>query len=384
MKHARGNSPCNLLAGLISATVAVAAFGALSGCSASHIAVVSTSSTSTPITSSGTTTTSTGGGVTSILINVPPPANTIYAFQSPSTGDASILQFAASSSGSVAPAATLVLPTPQILSWNGITTDFNGNIYAWGNQIANQPSEILVYSTNAGPSPSVLETIVGGPNTFPYANDVAVDAMGEIYVETGNATAGNPAILVFPQDVSPTAVPVRTIKGSLTGLDGSGYMAFDGSDYLYVSNDTNTPGEIRVFSPDATGNTPPVRVIGGTNTLLTTWVLGIDVDSSGNIYAVVWLPATNSTEIVEFAAGASGNVAPTAIIDGTIAGEQAVNVRVDADGNLYVLCESQALPPATDSPLIALFSKPVASGATPASQFTSAAWTAPTGNFALH
>jgi hypothetical protein len=386
MKNRFCRSSCSLLVGLVSAAVATTGLGLVSGCgeARSPSTAIGAGTTSTTTTSggsdgSGVDTTTTLGGSTNPPVP-PPPASSVYVFQSPSTGDASVLQFAASSSGSAAPEYALVLPTPQMLSWNGITADFNGNIYAWGNQITSQPSEILAYSTNNGPTPTVLETIVGSANTFPESNDVTVDAMSDLCVETGSG--GNAAILIIPEGGSE---PVRTIKGSLTGLDGSGYMAADGSDYLYVSNDSNTPGEIRVFAPTANGNIAPARVIAGSNTLLTTQVFGFDVDAAGDVYAVVWVPATQSTEIVEFAAGASGNVAPIATISGTIAGEQAINVRVDAAGNLYVLCYTPpTINPTARSPLIAVFPAPIASGAAPARQFTSSAWTAPTGNFVVH
>jgi hypothetical protein len=376
---APGKTSCNLLIGIISATVTAATLGALSGCSVNSPKIATTAGTTATTTGTGSTTT---GGVVTFQYDPPLPGFSVYAFQSPSTGDASILQFAASSSGSVAPSSTLTLPTPQSISWDGMTTDRWGQIYAWGNQIASSPSEILVYPAG-GTTP--VHTILGSPSTFPFTSQVVVDSTGQIYVETGDAAMGNSAILVYSTDADGTTTPVRTIEGSLTGLDGSGFMAVDGAGNIYISNDTNTPGEIRVFAPTANGNVAPTRVIAGANTLLTTWVLGLDVDSIGDVYAVVWLPATNSTEIVEFAAGASGNVAPIMTLDGAIAGEQAINVRVDAAGNLYALCEGlPAIPPATVSPFIAVFSAPVASGATPARQFSSPAWTAPTGNFALY
>jgi hypothetical protein len=270
-----------------------------------------------------------------------------------------------------------------------MTTDRSGQIYAWGNQIAASPSEILVYPEGSSGTAAPVHTILGSPSTFPFTSQVVVDSTGQIYVETGDAVMGNSAILVYSTDTDGTTTPIRTIEGSLTGLDGSGFMAVDGAGNIYISNDTNTPGEIRVFAPTANGNVAPTRVIAGANTLLTTWVLGIDTDAAGDVYAVVWLPATNSTEIVEFAAGTSGNVAPIMTLNGAIAGEQAINVRVDAAGNLYVLCEGlpeslPVIPPATVSPFIAVFPAPVASGATPARQFSSPAWTAPTGNFALY
>ena len=377
----------NLFALLASAAVAAAFLTALSGCSGNTTLVAAPLTTTT--TTTGTTTTSSGGVVdTMVFVPYGFAAANVYAFQSPSTGNASILQFAATSSGSVAPTSTLALPTPKDISWDGITTDSKGQIYAWGNQIAASPSEILVYPAGSLATATPSRTILGGAATFPFTSDVVVDSSGQIYVETGDAVMGNSAIVVFAASQNGTTTPTRTIEGSLTGLDGSGHMAVDAAGYLYISNDTNTPGEIRVFSPTATGNVAPTRVIAGSSTLLTTWILGIDVDLAGDVFAVVWLPASNSTEVVEFAAGASGNVAPTRIITGPINGVQPVNVRVDGAGQVFVLCEnlSSSGPgaPFSVSPFIAVFPSPAFGSTTPTAQFNSTAWTAPTGNFALY
>jgi hypothetical protein len=73
---------------------------------------------------------------------------------------------------------------------------------------------------------------------------------------------------------------------------------------------------IAVFDPHATGNAVPIRTIHGTATGFARFTGGIATDSNANIYVVTWgtllynqIPV--SPTILQFAASASGNTAPT-------------------------------------------------------------------------
>ncbi len=74
-----------------------------------------------------------------------------------------------------------------------------------------------------------------------------------------------------------------------------------------MTNDNNTITEYSL--PDGT----PGPTIAGSNTTMA-GPLGISVDSSGNIFVVN--TGTGGNQVLEFAAGASGNAAPIAAIAG--------------------------------------------------------------------
>ncbi|MDQ6825942.1 MAG: hypothetical protein M3Z14_01915, partial [Candidatus Eremiobacteraeota bacterium] len=68
---------------------------------------------------------------------------------------------------------------------------------------------------------------------------------------------------------------------------------------------------VSVFSPSATGNTAPTRVISGPLTTLNN-PSDVKLDAAGNVYVT----NTGTGKILIFAATASGNVAPSAVLNG--------------------------------------------------------------------
>ncbi len=137
---------------------------------------------------------------------------------------------------------------------------------------------------------------------------LAIDSNNLLYV-ANSATA---TIDIFP---SGSGTMEAQIGGSNTGLVAPGTVAVDASLNVYVFDPkTDTISE---FAAGATGNVAPIRTISGSNTGLNDadgFNFGLAVSkTSGDIF--VSNPGSN--EILVFAANASGNVAPIQTIAGS-------------------------------------------------------------------
>jgi sugar lactone lactonase YvrE len=96
-------------------------------------------------------------------------------------------------------------------------------------------------------------------------------------------------------------------------------LATDTAGNLYVANVVSGVSSILVFEPTATGNTPPMRDITGSNTLLGC-VGGIAVDTEGGFLYVVSTPTCGSTDsptVLKFSTTGTGNIAPVSSFNST-------------------------------------------------------------------
>jgi sugar lactone lactonase YvrE len=307
-------------------------------------------------------------------------ATSLYVIQQPTSGAASILQFSATANGSVAPLSTLTLPaglTPLF-----VTTDTLGKIYVGTTPAAGGAGQILVYAAGASGTATPLQTILGsatlGQGTFVSPNFLAVDSAGLLYVT--DATS----ISVFASGANGPATPIRQIVGALTqlttGATYAGAIVADRSGYIYVGNNVfyfGANGEgILVFSPGATGNVAPARVLNTEATVGTAF--GLDVDATGNLYV------TAGGSISVFAPGATGNDQPVRMIDYpwflSTPSYSLDSIRVDAAGNIYTSGTANLTAAALTVPVIASFGAGAVSSSfytqlTPTTTITSSAWT---------
>jgi hypothetical protein len=298
------------------------------------------------------------------------PANGIYVIQNAAASgtlaaSGSVLQFSSTATGAAAPTATIA--NLDVTSLGFLAVDGTGNIYTAategttgtsllefpvGSQNNAQPTRsipfnattaltaigslsadstgVLYASTGAGsvsifsasttgsiaPTTTVTLTSGAGPQA------TAVDASGNLYVAT--ATPVN-NIAIAPIEVfapaTSTTVPTRSIAGALTNLDIATptALATDTAGNLYVANVISGVSSILVFEPTASGNTPPMRDITGSNTLLGC-VGGIAVDSEGGYLYVVSTPTcgnTTSPTILKFSTTGDGNIAPVSSFSST-------------------------------------------------------------------
>ena len=104
---------------------------------------------------------------------------------------------------------------------------------------------------------------------------------------------------------------IGTIAGSNTQLNGPMAVAAGSSGTVYVLSNQ----EILEFPAGQTGNISPSAVIGGPHTGLY-WPSGIAVDSAENIYVTNIASNEPDDSIMEFASGSKGDASPVVEIAG--------------------------------------------------------------------
>jgi hypothetical protein len=162
----------------------------------------------------------------------------------------------------------------------------------------------------------------------PPAEGTAGPARLGLYAANFNARS----VTEYALDASGNTAPLRTIGGPHTGITNVRDVAVDAAGDIYTVN-LSGPTFINVFARTARGDATPLRQIGGLATLLSD-PLALALDAQGYLYVA------NQTEegppaasILVFAPGAHGDAAPVRQITG--AGE-AVKLAVDRAGDLVV------------------------------------------------
>ena len=127
---------------------------------------------------------------------------------------------------------------------------------------------IMTFRGDANGDVAPIRMIVG-PKTQLKNNDaVTVDGVhNEIFVPQGDR------ILVFPREANGDIAPIRILEGPDTGMRGGGgvgRVAVDPIHNLLIVAGTATSGGSRfaIFDRMASGNTKPLRVIAGKNSLI--------------------------------------------------------------------------------------------------------------------
>lgn len=199
------------------------------------------------------------------------------------------------------------------LGTNGIAVDANLNIYVPTicYRVHVHHESVLVFGAGANGNVEPIRKIRGPKTRLASPRGIALDSAGNTYVL--NATG----VVVFAAGANGNVKPIQTITGSKTGLTNPSGIAVDPADNIYVTNLVKPNGSsVDVFAAGADGNVAPIRTIGGKVTGLDI-ALGCAVDAGGNVYVLNWESYYSlHHDILVFAAGANGDVAPIRKIRG--------------------------------------------------------------------
>jgi hypothetical protein len=246
--------------------------------------------------------------VTSLAFLAVDGTGDIYTSATEGTTGTSLLEFPVDSSNNAQPTRSIPFNTTTGLTTaSGLAVDATGDIYA--SNTTGGVSEFGPTATGSvAPTSTVTLTSAAGPQA------TAVDPSGNLYLATATPL-NNIAIAPIEVFAPGATAPIRTLSGTLTTLAiGSPQgMATDSAGNLYVANVVAGVSSILIFEPTATGNTPPLRDITGSNTLLGC-VGGIALDNEGYLY-VVSVPTcgnTASPTVLKFSTTGDGNIAPVA------------------------------------------------------------------------
>jgi hypothetical protein len=279
---------------LCSSVVSSLAMVLLAGCS-SNPASTSNIATSHPVTALPATAPATPPATPQLT------GTSVYVVQS-GRSPSSILVFPQTATG-------LTSPTLEITG-SQVSVDGSGNIYLFTG------GSIDEYSASSPPGAPLRYLPVGTTAKIHNVNDVIATATGEIFVSDGKGIA------VFSPTATGDADPVRYIvpqpaEGSSIPII-PGLIAVDNSDNVYVQNLADS--SIVVFGSTDTGNVVPIRTIGGALTRLngqgpSSYIVGMATDTPGNLYVLcLCAPAQKEDRydfgVFEFAHMTAGNVAP--------------------------------------------------------------------------
>ena len=323
------------------------------------------------------------GGVSAPPVTASPGAPTtsgatsapVYVIQGTSTNTDQILTFATGSTGSASPSATLTTNLYLI----GVAVDTSGQIYAAGVNATTLANIVNVYAAGATGTATPVRTITLAAQ--PVA--IAVDSAGSLYVADTSAE-----VVVYGSTATGTAAPTRTISGALTAIGTPESVAVDSSGGVYLSSFSQSTGlgSILVFGASVSGNVAPSSIITAPSGSA---FLGVAVDSAKNIYASTdSTGASTFSTVLEYSAGSSGAATPVKTITGSSTGisnglSDVGELALDSAGNIYLPVET-AVSANSSSYAVLEFAAGANGNVAPAAKFSSTSLTAEGASIAVH
>jgi hypothetical protein len=158
-----------------------------------------------------------------------------------------------------------------------------------------------------------IREIVGQKTGMQIVNSIALDANGRVSVQDFRGAHQPNLILTFASTANGNVAPRSSLGGYKTQLGGDKYRAYgyggiryDSQGRLVACSDYHGVPQLITFAAGARGNVAPA------NTLSVPGCYGIALDSSDNVY----VSFTNS--ILEYAAGSVGSAKPVRTISGSL------------------------------------------------------------------
>ncbi|PYS30964.1 MAG: hypothetical protein DMG11_03125 [Acidobacteria bacterium] len=225
----------------------------------------------------------------------------------------SMIVFPGGANGDVAPIRKLNTPHRNFAT---AANEEKGEIYI----TIQYPPKVMVYRKDANGNDKPIRVLEGEHTKLYDTHGIVLDVKKNLmFVGTwGNASdykvAGTgkfypPSINVYPLDASGDTPPLRVIQGSKTQLDWAGGMSLDPDNgNLYVANDVGN--SILVFHGTDQGNVAPARIIKGNKSGLS-HPAGISVDTKNK---EVWVSNMGNSSATCYSLTANGNAAPSRTI----------------------------------------------------------------------
>lgn len=227
----------------------------------------------------------------------------------------SITEYAPGASGDASPICTISGSNTGLDQNDDMSLEPDGTIVV-GNftDAAADGGSVEVFAPGSCGNVAPVETIEGSNAGFNTVDGVGTDAAGTIFADSTD----DDLIDVFPAGSSGNVAPEYTISGSNTGLGTPDdvVVGFDGQ--LYVTSGFSGVASVTVYPSGASGNATPIQDITGSTTDLGS-ADDLAVDSSGDIF-VTDAGSTLGPAVLEYASGATGDVAPTSSLAGTNTG----------------------------------------------------------------
>lgn len=250
-----------------------------------------------------------------------------------------LLRFGVSQTGNVAPQAVLTtdtggqrLNTPLYATYDGednvvFVADFYGKA-------------IRVYPSGATGNVAPLRTLT--TEYLGQPRQVAVDTVNDeillpvmgccigAFDRYGSGNVGSPRRLISWGGVA----------GNVTRLNSPLGLAVLPNDEIVVADraaaSPGTTGVLLYFARTATGNTAPLRALEGPATQLGDYVAGVIYRAQSN-ELIVSAVQGGQAKILTFPAGASGNTAPTRVLQGSGGIESPTAMTYEPDGDLIYI-----------------------------------------------